>query len=158
MDEPSFKDWLRPVDGRNREAFCTLCKKTISVACMGVKAIRSHMASNIHQARMRGRNKQLPMSLFCQGTATANTVTTMPAILPAPTNQETGNATTSLSRQLLISTAWCCVRVCVSSSLCTCVYACVHACLQSNASNFQLYPRNAPTLGVNHLRHSKCNQ
>ncbi|XP_063073162.1 uncharacterized protein LOC134463795 [Engraulis encrasicolus] len=77
---------------------------------MGVKAVKSHMDSNSHQTKMRGRNSQLPLSLFCAGTSatptsiapsTSSTVTTSTAAgtstSPAPIN--------SIPNQLLSTTA-----------------------------------------------------
>lgn len=66
---------------------------------MGVKAVNSHRESTSHQARMRGRNTQLPLSLFCAGpTATSTPSTsTAPSTLPARSSQSTAsNPTTSI--------------------------------------------------------------
>jgi hypothetical protein len=55
VDNPTFKDWLKTVMGNGREAFCSLCKKTINVTWNGIKAIKSHNASSSHQQRLRAK-------------------------------------------------------------------------------------------------------
>lgn len=64
LDDPLFKDWLKPVMGNDREAFCSVCKKTINLTWNGVTAVKSHSASSIHQQRMKVRGEQLPISMF----------------------------------------------------------------------------------------------
>jgi hypothetical protein len=56
VDDPTFKDWLKPVMGNDREAFCSLCKRTINVTWNGIKAIKSH-------------NKHSPAAASCGGGA-----------------------------------------------------------------------------------------
>ncbi len=43
LEMPEFKDWIKLVENNNQEAYCTLCKKKISVASMGINAVKSHM-------------------------------------------------------------------------------------------------------------------
>ena len=52
-DEPEFKPWLRAVAGNDRQAYCSLCKKTISITWMGLNAVRSHMQSASHISTTR---------------------------------------------------------------------------------------------------------
>ncbi|XP_030598461.1 delta-aminolevulinic acid dehydratase isoform X1 [Archocentrus centrarchus] len=73
LDDPLFKDWLKPVMGNDREAFCKVCRKIINLTWNGVTAIKSHRASTFHQQRIRACGEQIPVS-FCgatQSTATA---------------------------------------------------------------------------------------
>ena len=77
MEEPTFKDWLRPVVGNNREAYRNICKKTIHITWMEVKAVKSHMDSASHQARMLGRSLQLTLSLFCTGSSATSATSTL---------------------------------------------------------------------------------
>ncbi|KAL6476780.1 hypothetical protein MHYP_G00152790 [Metynnis hypsauchen] len=78
LDDPRFKDWLRPVVGNNREAFCHASKKTINILCMRLNAVKSHMESANHQRRMHRRGEQLPISMFC-GTSPTSTATALPS-------------------------------------------------------------------------------
>ena len=61
LDDTAFKDWLKPVMGNDREAFCSV--------------IKSHRASTVYQQRIRARGEQLPVSCFgaTQSSETANT-------------------------------------------------------------------------------------
>src|SRR4029434_11090798 len=65
VQDPAFKDWLRPVVGNNRQAYCSVCKKNINVNWMGANALRSHMQSTKHKNGMCGRREQLILPL-CQ--------------------------------------------------------------------------------------------
>lgn len=67
VNDPAFKDWLRPVVGNNRQAYCSVCKKNINVNWMGANALRSHMQSTKHKNGMRSRREQLilPISAVC---------------------------------------------------------------------------------------------
>ncbi len=42
FEKDEFKQWLKPVAENNREAYCTYCKKKISVASMGINAVKFH--------------------------------------------------------------------------------------------------------------------
>ncbi|KAK0152285.1 hypothetical protein N1851_006335 [Merluccius polli] len=83
VDEPAYKDWLKPVMGNDREGFCVVCKKTINVTWNGITAIRSHNASTVHQQRLRARGEQIPISLFCGG-ASSSTRTATPTNATSP--------------------------------------------------------------------------
>ncbi len=50
LEKDEFKQWLKPVVENNREAYCTYCKKKISVASMGINAVKSHMHGASHKA------------------------------------------------------------------------------------------------------------
>ncbi len=50
LEKDEFKQWLKPVAENNREAYCTYCKKKISVASMGINAVKSHMHGASHKA------------------------------------------------------------------------------------------------------------
>ncbi len=50
LEKDEFKQWLKPVVENNREAYCTYCKKKISVASMGINAVKSHMDGASHKA------------------------------------------------------------------------------------------------------------
>src|SRR4029434_8870726 len=65
VQDPEFKDGLRPVVGNNRQAYCSVCKKNINVNWMGANALRSHMQSTKHKNGIRGRREQLILPL-CQ--------------------------------------------------------------------------------------------
>ena len=51
VDDPTFKDWLKPLMGSDREAFCLF-----NVTWNGIKAIKSH-------------NKHSPAAASCEGGA-----------------------------------------------------------------------------------------
>lgn len=54
LEESMFKDRVSPVVCTSLEAYFNICKKTINITWMGVKAYKSHMETNSHQARMQG--------------------------------------------------------------------------------------------------------
>ncbi|KAK5929536.1 hypothetical protein CgunFtcFv8_010760 [Champsocephalus gunnari] len=85
LEDMEFEPWLRPVSGNNREAYCCVCRKAISVASMGIKAVRSHMLSASHKAAM-GRKQQVSIAHFC---------TTSP---PPPTIAEATTASATSSK------------------------------------------------------------
>ncbi|KAK5935996.1 hypothetical protein CgunFtcFv8_021302 [Champsocephalus gunnari] len=64
LEDMEFEQWLWPVSGNNREAYCCVCRKAISVASMGIKAVRSHMLSASHKAAV-GRKQQVSIAHFC---------------------------------------------------------------------------------------------
>ncbi|KAL0152799.1 hypothetical protein M9458_052522 [Cirrhinus mrigala] len=76
LEDSRFKDWLRPVVGNSHEAYCHVCKKTINITWVGVNEVKSHMKSNSHQAKMRGRSEQLPISMFCATAASTTSTST----------------------------------------------------------------------------------
>ena len=39
LEKDEFIQWLKPVSEHNHEAYCTYCKKKISVASMGINAV-----------------------------------------------------------------------------------------------------------------------
>lgn len=67
-----LKSWLRSIAGNNREAFCSICKRNISVNLMGIKAVRSHMQSGSHRRALECRRQQSVAS-FCAATTMATT-------------------------------------------------------------------------------------
>lgn len=97
VDDPSFKEWLRPVMGNDREAFCTVCKKTINVTWNGITAIKSHSGWNIHQQRISVRGKQLPISLFCDASSTSRIAAkhANSAVVAPPQQQTSATSTTT---------------------------------------------------------------
>lgn len=62
LEKDEFKQWLKPVAENNREAYCTYCKKKISVASMGINAVKSHMLGASHKAAV-GRREQSQMCI-----------------------------------------------------------------------------------------------
>uniref|UniRef100_A0A915IDJ1 BED-type domain-containing protein n=1 Tax=Romanomermis culicivorax TaxID=13658 RepID=A0A915IDJ1_ROMCU len=46
--EPSWSDWLQPVDGDPYKVHCTVCRKTFSLSNMGRQTIKSHLCSAKH--------------------------------------------------------------------------------------------------------------
>ena len=98
VDDPLYKDWLKPVMGNDREAFCSVCKKTINVTWNGITAIKSHSGSAIHQQRLRVRGGQLPISLFCDASSSTTQIAADHADLPAtvaPPRQQTSATSTT---------------------------------------------------------------
>ena len=70
LEKDEFIQWMKPVAENNREAYCrpTYCKKTISVASMGINAVKSHM----HGASQAAESSHSCSSLvFCASTATS---------------------------------------------------------------------------------------
>ena len=65
LDVPDFKTWLQPVAGNNKEAYCSICKKKISVASMGVNSLKSHMQSASHKIAVSRRERQLCHDQTC---------------------------------------------------------------------------------------------
>lgn len=57
MDKISFRHWLKPVVGNVHEAYCTLCKKRIQLATMGVKALDSHAKSAKHENLLKLKDR-----------------------------------------------------------------------------------------------------
>ena len=65
LDMPDFKEWLQRVEGNAKEAYCTMCKKKISIVSMGIQALRSHMCCASHKAAASRRERQLSIAAFC---------------------------------------------------------------------------------------------
>ncbi|XP_065125255.2 uncharacterized protein [Paramisgurnus dabryanus] len=86
LENDEFKPWLKPVAENNREAYCTYCKKKISVASMGINAIKSHMHGASHKAAFgRREQSQLSIASFCAPTATPLPNTTAELVKTATT-------------------------------------------------------------------------
>ncbi|XP_073721650.1 uncharacterized protein [Misgurnus anguillicaudatus] len=86
LENDEFKPWLKPVAENNREAYCTYCKKKISVASMGINAIKSHMHGASHKAAFGHREQsQLSIASFCAPTATPLPNTTAELVKTATT-------------------------------------------------------------------------
>ena len=51
----AFCHWLKPVDSNVFQAFCTVCKKTIQLGTMGMKALESHAKSSKHIKSTKGK-------------------------------------------------------------------------------------------------------
>ena len=66
----------------NREAYYTYCKKKISVASMGINAVKSHMHGASHKARDQ---PQLSITSFCAPPATPLPNTTAELVKTATT-------------------------------------------------------------------------
>lgn len=89
LEMPDFKEWLQPVEGNVREAYCTLCKKKISIVSMGINSLKSHMCCASHKAAASRRDRQLSIASFCGNRVappqpSANVVTP-PAVAPEAT-------------------------------------------------------------------------
>ncbi|XP_058628921.1 uncharacterized protein LOC131538802 [Onychostoma macrolepis] len=86
LEKDEFKQWLKPVAENNREAYCTYCKKKISVASMGINAVKSHMHGASHKAAVgRREQSQLSIASFCAPTATPLPNTTAELVKTAMT-------------------------------------------------------------------------
>ena len=71
LEVPDFKEWLQPVEGNVREAYCFFCKKKISISSMGINSLKSHMACAAHKAAACRRERQLSIASFCATPPTA---------------------------------------------------------------------------------------
>jgi len=60
-DELEFKPWQRAVAGNYWQAYCSFCKKTISIILMGINAVRPLMQSASHTSTTC-REEQLSIS------------------------------------------------------------------------------------------------
>lgn len=54
LDDDAFKSWLKPVANNKYQAYCTLCKKTLELSSLGIKALHSHGKSERHQGSLKG--------------------------------------------------------------------------------------------------------
>ena len=67
-----------------------------------MNAVKSHMTSSSHQARMRGRGAQLPMAMFCTtATSPPSTATALPSTSPQTTTTIINRGTTDVRQQTL---------------------------------------------------------
>ena len=57
LEDELFRTWLKPVDGKPGEAFCSVCKKNFKLCTMGVNAVKSHMQSESHKSALKGRQQ-----------------------------------------------------------------------------------------------------
>lgn len=106
LDDPSFRDWLKPVMGNDREAFCKVCKKTINLTWNGITAVKSHGASTVHQQRIRARGEQLPISFLGATQSAAATTSSATSIANTPQRQTSITSTTTAAadrQQTLLS-------------------------------------------------------
>jgi len=113
LEDPTFKDCLRPVVGNNRQAHCSVCIKNINIRWMGVNALRSRMQSISHKSGMRGRGEQLSVSTFCAAATitppqtSATIQTNISATLTADPWVTTGAKTNTVRGGSVVSWHWC---------------------------------------------------
>ena len=55
LHKSTFSAWLKPVEGNAFEAHCSLCKKTVKLGTLGVKALESHAQSNEHKTNVKSQ-------------------------------------------------------------------------------------------------------
>ncbi|TKS80447.1 hypothetical protein D9C73_013320 [Collichthys lucidus] len=65
LDDDEMKRWLKPVANNKYQAFCTLCKKTLELASLGLKALHSHAKSERHQLSVKGLQRVQAITQFC---------------------------------------------------------------------------------------------
>lgn len=85
LDVEAFKHWLKRVENNDKEAYCTVCKKTISVVSMGINAVRTHMKGASHRRSISKREQQPSIVSFCAlPTAVPTTLATATAAPALP--------------------------------------------------------------------------
>ncbi|KAJ8005433.1 hypothetical protein DPEC_G00146600 [Dallia pectoralis] len=91
FEKDEFKQRLKPVAENNREGYCTYCKKKISVALMGINAVKSHMHSASHKAAVGCREQQqLSIASFYAPPATLLPKTTAAELVKTATTATSG--------------------------------------------------------------------
>ncbi|KAL6471512.1 hypothetical protein MHYP_G00201620 [Metynnis hypsauchen] len=60
-----FRSWLQAVSSNLYEAHCKLCKKTIQLGTLGVKALESHAKAEKHQLATKSLQRTQAITQFC---------------------------------------------------------------------------------------------
>lgn len=60
-----FRGWLEAVPTNRYEARCRLCKKTIQLGTLGVKALESHSKAEKHQLAVKSLERAQAITQFC---------------------------------------------------------------------------------------------
>ena len=102
LEHEQYKPWLKPVSGNDREAYCSFCKKKISVTSMGINALRSHMLGASHKSAAARRQQ---VSIEYWATPSSVTVVTPPTTIATA---EAGNVTASVANVLPVAAASTC--------------------------------------------------
>src|SRR4029434_5988240 len=72
LKNSAFSAWLKPVKNNPFEARCTLCKKTLKLASLGIKALESHGRSEKHNATLKSQQQTPAITQFCSGSLGAS--------------------------------------------------------------------------------------
>ena len=72
LENSAFSAWLKPVENNPFEARCTLCKKTLKLASLVIKALESHGRSEKHNATLKSQQQTPAITQFCSGSLGAS--------------------------------------------------------------------------------------
>ena len=70
LENSAFSAWLKPVENNPFEARCTLCKKTLKLASLGMKALDGR--SEKHNATLKSQQQTPAITQFCSGSLGAS--------------------------------------------------------------------------------------
>lgn len=65
LDDDGMKRWLKPVENNKYQAFCSICKKTLELASLGLKALHSHSKSERHRSSLKSLQRVQAITQFC---------------------------------------------------------------------------------------------
>lgn len=65
LDDGAFKSWLKPIANNKYQVYCTLCKRTVELSSLGIKALNSHAKSEGHKVSLKGLQQVQAITQFC---------------------------------------------------------------------------------------------
>src|SRR4029434_4638743 len=80
LKNSAFSAWLKPVENNPFEASCTLCKKTLKLASLGMKALESYGRSEKHNATLKSQQQTPAITQFYSGSLGASPSATQSAL------------------------------------------------------------------------------
>ena len=78
LTDPNYSQWIKRVPSDQRQAFCRICSKTISLCRMRECALKSHMDGKKHNEGMKITSRQSIVQAFAQVSTPAEDSTAKP--------------------------------------------------------------------------------
>lgn len=96
LQNEHFNAWLKPEEGNAYEAHCALCKKTLKLGTLGIKALESHRKSEKHKEIIECQQQTLSISHYCStpGAGAPRSSTTQSAATPVDLRTAFGSTPT----------------------------------------------------------------